>query len=244
MAVLRAEFEQKFTEVLTSKAVTALRVATGALDPHPSRRPEQGDRSPPRGRQRHLSPDTERLPRRPGVLRRQLEPHHTAQPSRRTKPAGRRTKPAGRRTGNGPGQPRAGAIRRGEDNASAIVRGSYRSVCHRCSPGSPGVDPEPLEQFSAENTARLAPSPGPLYHGPARSQGSTSRFIPLPALCRPPTSRWRAGAHVDVGRPHRGWTSQYGGILRRRASPCGSVVWCRSVPHLPPLSAPQQGNHS
>lgn len=238
MAVLGAEFEQKFTEVLTSRAVTALRVAAGALDPSPSRRPEQDGRSPPRGHQRHLSPDTARLPRRPGGLRRQLESHHTAQPSRRTKSAGRRT-------GNGPGQPRVGAIRRGEDNASAIVRGSYRSVCHRCSPGSPGVDPGPLAQFSAGNTARLAPSLARSAQSRAGAMArSTSRFIPLPALCRPPTSHWRAGAHVDVGRPHERLDQPLRGILRRRASPCGSVVWCRSVPHLPPLSAPQQGNHS
>ena len=237
MAVLRAEFEQKFTEVLTSRAITALRVAVGALDPHPSRRPEQDGRSPPRGHQRHLSPDTERLPRRPGGLRRQLESHHTAQP-------GWRTRSAGRRTGNGPGQPRAGAIRRGEGNASAIVRGSYRSACHRCPPGSPGVDPEPLERFSAENTARLALSLARSAQSRARAiAGSTTDSFPY-RPCAGLPHRTGGLERVDVGRPHQRLDQPLRGILRRRASPCGSVVWCRSVPHLPPLSAPQQGNHS
>ena len=104
MAAPRTEFEQKFTEVLTSRAVP---VAAGALDPHPNRRPEHDGRSPPRGHRRHLSPDTERLSRRPSGLRQQLESHHTAQP-------GRRTKSTSRQTGNGPGQPPADAIRRGK----------------------------------------------------------------------------------------------------------------------------------
>jgi hypothetical protein len=238
MAALRTEFERRFPEVLTSRAVIALRVAADPLDPHSCRRPERDSRSPPRGHQRHLDPDTERLPRRPGGLRRQLESHHTGQPSRRTRSAGRRT-------GSGQGQPRAGAIRRGEDNAFATVRGSYRSVCHRCSPGSPGVDPEPLEQFSAENTARLAPSLAWSAHSRARAIArSTSRLIPLPALCRPPTSHWRAGAHVDVGRPHQrldqplwGNPPTLGLALRPwcDAGPCPTYHRCQ--PH-------NRGNHS
>jgi hypothetical protein len=150
MTVLTAEFEQKFTEVLTSRAVAVPCGATRALGPHPDRRPEQDGRSPPRRHRRDLSPGTERLPRRPTGLRQQLELHHTAQPSRGSKSTSRRTE-------NGPGQPSADTIRGGKDYVSAIVRGSYRSACHRCSRGSPGVDPEPLEQFLAESTTRLAP---------------------------------------------------------------------------------------
>jgi hypothetical protein len=218
MAVLRAEFEQKFTEVLTSRAITALRVAAGPLDPHPSRRPEQDGRSSPRGHQRQLSPDTEHLPRRPGGFRRQLESHHTARPSRCTKSAGRRT-------GNGRGQPRAGAIRRGEDNASATVRGSYRSVCHRCPPGSPGVDPEPLEQFSAENTARLTPSPAWSAQSRARTiaRSTTDSFPYRPCAGLPHRTGGLERASMSDG-PTNGWTSHYGVILRRRASPCGCGV--------------------
>ncbi len=47
MRGLRAEFEQKFTEVLTSRAATAPRGAMGTLDPHSGRRPDRDGRSPP-----------------------------------------------------------------------------------------------------------------------------------------------------------------------------------------------------
>ena len=175
MRGLRAEFEQKFTEVLTSRAATAPRGAMGTLDPHSGRRPDRDGRSPPRRHQRDLSSDTERLPRRPGELRQQLELHHTAQPSRGTSSISRRTE-------DGPSQPPADTIRGGEDNATAIVRGRYRGVCHGCTRSSPGVDQGLLEQLSAENTARLAPS----LARPGRSRSgaiarSTRRSIPVPA---------------------------------------------------------------
>jgi len=48
MTVLRAESEQKFSKVLRSRAATAHRGTTRALDPHPERRSEQDGRSPPR----------------------------------------------------------------------------------------------------------------------------------------------------------------------------------------------------
>ena len=232
MAVLRTEFEQKFTEVLASRAVAVLRSTMGALDPHPERRLEQDGRSPPGPHRRDLSPGTEPLSRRPSRPRQDLELNHIAQRSRGTKSANRRTE-------NGPSQLPVDAIRGGEDYASAIVHGSYRSVCPRCSRGSPGVDQAPPEQFSAENAARLVPPlarPGKLRSGvPARS---TSRSIPVPALCRPPTSHWRAGARVDVGRPHqrldqplRGNSPTPGLALR--------LLWCGgagSRPYLSPLS--------
>ena len=107
MRGLRAEFEQKFTEVLTSRAATAPRGAMGTLDPHSGRRPDRDGRSPPRRHQRDLSPDTECLPRRPGELRQQLELHHTAQPSRGTSSISRRTE-------DGPSQPPADTIRGGK----------------------------------------------------------------------------------------------------------------------------------
>jgi hypothetical protein len=236
MPALGAELEQKFTEVLTSRAVAAPRGAMEALDPQPGRRPEQDGRPSPCGHRRDLSQDTERLPRRPGVLRQQLELHHEAQP-------GRRPRSPSRRTENGPGQPPADAIRKGEEYASAIVRGSYRSVCHRCPSGSPGVGPEPLERFSAENAARLATSlarPAQLRTGAIA--WPTSRLIPLPALCRPPTSHWRAGARRCRQAPSTAGPA-ITGELADAGRPAALVVWCRSVP-LPPLSAPQQGNHS
>ena len=239
MTVQSTEFEQKFVEVLTSRAATAPHGALGARDPHLNRRREQDSRSPPRRHGRDLSPGAGRLARRPGELRQQLELHQSAQPSRRTKSVSRQTE-------NGPGQPLADTIRRGEDHVSAIVRGSYRSVCHRCPRGSTRVDPGPLEQFPAENTARLTPSlarPGKLR--PAATARSTDTSNPVPALCRPPTSHWRAGARVDVGRPRqrldqplRGDSPTSG--LAPRLWWCGAGPW----PQLPPLSAPQQRNYS
>jgi hypothetical protein len=223
MAALRTEFEQRFTEVLTSRAVAAPRGAMRALDPHPGRRPEQDGRSPPRRHRRDPSPATERLPRRPGGLRQQLELHDTARPSRGAKSASRRT-------GNGSSQPPVDTIRGGEDYASAIVRGSYRSVCHRCSPGSSGVDPEHLEQFSAENTARLAPSlarPAKLRTGAIAR--STSRFPYRPCAGLPHRTGGLECASMSEG-PTNGWTSHHGGTLRRLALPCGSCGWRRSVP--------------
>jgi hypothetical protein len=112
-------------------------------------------------------------------------------------------------------------------------------------PGSPGVDLEPLEQFSAENTARLAPS----LARPAQSRTgaiarSTSRFISLPALCRPPTSHWRAGAHIDVGRPHQRLDQPLRG---NSPTPGLALRFCGVVPVRDPLTtiaALQQGNHS
>ena len=62
MTASRSEFEQRFTEVLTSMAAAADRGAMGALDPHLEQPPEQDGRSPPRHHRRDLSPDTERLP--------------------------------------------------------------------------------------------------------------------------------------------------------------------------------------
>jgi hypothetical protein len=232
------EFEQKFTEVLRSRAATAPCRVIREPHPHPSRRLAQDGRFPPCRHRRDLSLDTERLRRRPSGLRQPRELHYSAQPRRGTT--------ASRHTRNGPGQPLVDTIRRGEDHLSAIVRGSYRSVCPRCSHGSTGVDPEFLELFSAENTARLAP----LFAGSAMlrtgaTARSTSKPIPVPALCRPPTSHWRAGARVDVGRPHqrldqplRGNSPTPGLALLRMW--CGAGLW----PHLPPLSAPEQGNHS
>jgi len=165
---------------------------------------------------------------------RQLELHHEAQP-------GRRCQIASWRTENGPSQPPVDAIRRGEDYVSAIVPRSYRSVCHRCPPGSPGVDPGPLERFSTESAARLAPGPARLRTGAIA--WSASRLIPLPALCRPPTSHWRAGARrcrkapPTAGPAITGELSTPGLALR--------LLWCGAGPcPLPPLSAPQQGNHS
>jgi hypothetical protein len=77
MTDIRPEFEQKFTEALTSRAATVPRGAMGALDPHLEQRPEQDGRSPPRPHRRALSPDTGRLPRKPGGLRQQPELPHT-----------------------------------------------------------------------------------------------------------------------------------------------------------------------
>src|SRR6266480_4840925 len=238
MRGLRAEFEQKFTEVLTSRAATAPRGAMGTLDPHSGRRPDRDGRSPPRRHQRDLSPDTECLPRRPGELRQQLELHHTAQPSRGTSSISRRTE-------NGPSQPPADTIRGGEDNAPAIVRGRYRGVCHRCSRSSPGVDQGLLEQLSAENTARLAPSlarPGRLRSGAIAR--STSKSIPVPACAGLPH---RTGglerASMSEG-PTNGWTSHYGGTLRCLASPCGSWCGAGSWPTYHRCQPQQQGNQS
>jgi hypothetical protein len=92
MAARGAEFEQEFTEVLTSRAVATPRGTVGALDPHPSRRLEQAGRSPPRGHRRDLSQDAKRLPRGPGGLRQQLELHHAARPGRRAKEPSRALK--------------------------------------------------------------------------------------------------------------------------------------------------------
>jgi len=47
MAAPEAELEQRFTEMLTSRAATARRGATGALDPHPVSASGQDGRSPP-----------------------------------------------------------------------------------------------------------------------------------------------------------------------------------------------------
>src|SRR6266567_6599561 len=174
MTALRAEFEQRFCKVLKSRATTAPRGAMRALDPHPERRPEQDGRSPPRRRRRDLSPGSERLSRRPGPLGQQLEVHHTAQPSRGAKLASRQTE-------NGPGQPPVDTIRRGEDHASAIVRGSYRNVCHRCPHGNTGVDPGPLEQLPAENTARLTTPPARTgRHRFGATARSTGKSTPIP----------------------------------------------------------------
>jgi hypothetical protein len=131
MAALTAEFEQKFIEVLISRAVTTLRLAAGALDPHPSRRPYQDGYSPPRGQRRDLR----------------------------------------------------------------------------------------------ENASRLAPSLAlPAQSRTGAIAGPLADSFPYPALCRPPTSHWRAGAHVDVGRPRHGWSSHYGGTLRRGPRPAALVV--------------------
>jgi hypothetical protein len=107
MAALGAEFEQRFSEVLTSRAVAAPHRAAGVFGPHPSRRPEGDGRSPPCGHRRDLSPGTERLPRTPCGPGQQLEWHHAARP-------GRRAKSRGQRNENGPGQPPGDAIRRGK----------------------------------------------------------------------------------------------------------------------------------
>ena len=47
MAAPEAELEQRFTEMLTSRAATAPRGATGALDHTSCRHPGQDGRSPP-----------------------------------------------------------------------------------------------------------------------------------------------------------------------------------------------------
>ena len=235
MALLGAEFEQRFSEVLTSRAIAAPRRAV--LGPHASRRLERDGRSPPCGHRRDLSPGTERLSRTPCGLGQQLEWHHAAQP-------GRRAKSPGQRNENGPGQPPGDAILRGKDYASAIVRGSHRGVCHRCPHGSPGVGSDAPEQFSAQITARLAPwlaRPTQLRTGAIT--WSTSRLIPLPALCRPPTSHWRAGARRCRKAPPTA-----GPAITGDSPPPGLVLrllWCGAgACPLPPLSAPQQGNHS
>jgi hypothetical protein len=62
MTALSNEFEQQFTKVLRSRLAAVPRGVIGALDPHPSRRPEQDARSPPCRHRRDLSPDTERYP--------------------------------------------------------------------------------------------------------------------------------------------------------------------------------------
>lgn len=239
MTALRAEFEQRFSKVLRSRAATAPRGAMRALDPHPERRPEQDGRSPSRHRRRDLSPGSEHLSRRPGPLGQQLEVHHAAQP-------GRGAKLASRPTENGPGQPPVDTIRKGEDHASAIVRGSYRNVCHRCPYGSTGADPGPLEQLPAENTARLTTPPARTgRHRFGATARSTGRSTPIPALCRPPTSHWRAGARVDVGRPHQRLEQPSRGNSPT-PGPAPRFLWCgcRSLAGLPPLSALQEGNHS
>lgn len=106
--------------------------------------------------------------------------------------------------------------------------------CTTQRPGTAGAVP-------AENAPRLTT---PLAR-PGATETSTSRSIPVPALCRPPTSHWRVGACVDVGRPHqrldqplRGNSPTPGLALR--------LLWCGAGPwsHLPPSSAPQQGNYS
>jgi hypothetical protein len=237
MTGLSAEFEQRFSEVLPLMAATAPRGAMGAVDPHMGQRPEQDSRSPPHRHRRDLSPETEPLPHGSAGLRQQLELHHTAQPSRGTKATSRRTE-------DGPGQHLASTIRGGEDYATAIVRGRYRGVCHRCSRSSSGVGPESLEQLIAENTARLAPSlarPGrPRSGAIARS---TPKPIPVPALCRPPTSHWRAGARVDVGRPHERLDQP----LRGNSPTPGLALqlsWCGagSLPAYHRCQPQQQGN--
>jgi len=199
-------------------AATAPRGAMGLLDPHPGRGPGQDGRSPPLGHGRDLSPDAERLPRRPSGPRQQLELHHEAQPSRRAKSPSRCTE-------NGPRQPPVDAIRRGEDYVSAIVPRSYHSVCHRCPPGSPGVDPEPPERFSAESTARLASSPGPHDYGPARSHGPLANSFPYRPCAGLHIALEGWSASMSEG-PTNGWTSHYAD-LRRRALPGGS---CGVVP--------------
>jgi len=237
MSALKTEFEQRFNQVQPPWAATAPRRAVEAVDLYSGRRPEEDGRSPPRRHRRDPSPETEWLLRRPVEPRQQLELHHTAQPSRGTKATSRRTE-------DGPGQHLARTIRGGEDYATAIVRGRYRGVCHRCSRSSSGVGPESLEQLIAENTARLAPSlarpGGPRSGAIARS---TPKPIPVPALCRPPTSHWRAGARVDVGRPHerldqplRGNSPTPGLALR--------LSWCGagSLPAYHRCQPQQQGN--
>lgn len=186
MTVLRAEFEQKFSKVLRSRAATAPRGVMRALDPHPERRPEQDGRSPPRCRRRDLSPGSERLSRRPGPLGQRLEVHHT------------------------------------------------------------GVDPGPLEQLPAENTARLTTPPARTgRHRSGATARSTGKSTPIPALCRPPTSHWRAGARVDVGRPHqRLEQSSQGNSPTPRLALRFVCCECRSVADSTPLSAPQEGNYS
>jgi hypothetical protein len=218
MTVLRAEFEQRFSRVLKSRAATASRGTMQALDPHPERHPEQDGRSPPRRHRRDLSPGPERLFRRPGPLEHRLEAHHTAQSSRGAKLASRQT-------GNGPGQPPVDTIRRGEDHASAIVRGSYRNVCHRCPHGNTGVDPGPLEQLPAENTARLTtPSPVPADTGSARPPDQLVSPLPSrPCAGLPHRTGGLERASMSAG-PTDGWSSHRGGTLRRRASPCGSCA--------------------
>jgi hypothetical protein len=204
MTALNTEFEQKFIKVLRSRVAAVPRGVMGALDPHPNRRLEQDGRSPPCCHRRDLSPDTERLSRRPGRLWQQLEPHHSAQPSPGTT--------ASAHSENGPGQPLADTVRRGEDHVPAIVRGSYRSVYHRCSHGGPGVDPGSLGRPSAGNTARLAPLPArPANSGPARSQGLlTDPFPYRPCAGLPHRNGGLERASMSEG-PTNGWTSHHGG---------------------------------
>src|SRR5690348_773597 len=205
MTGLSAEFEQRFNEVLPLMAATAPRGAMGAVDPHVGQRPEQDSRSPPHRHQRDLSPETEPLPHGPTELRQQLELHHTAQQSRGTKATSRRTE-------DGPGQHLASTIRGGEDYATAIVRGRYRGVCHRCSRSGSGIGPESLEQLIAENTARLAPSLArPGRPGPARSQGPHPNPLPYrPCAGLPHRTGGLERASMSEG-PTNGWTSHYGG---------------------------------
>ena len=115
---------------------------------------------------------------------------------------------------------------------------SYRSVCHRCPPGSPGVDPEPLERFATESAARLAPLPGPARLRTGAIAWSASRLIPLPALCRPPTSHWRAGAR-RCRKAHQRLDQPLRDTLRRRALPCGS---CGVLPVRAPYHRCQPRN--
>jgi hypothetical protein len=194
MTVLRAEFEQKFSKVLKSRAATAPRGAMRALDPHPERRPEQDGRSPPRRRRRDLSPGSERLSRRPGPLGQRLEVHHTAPPSRGAKLASRQTE----------------------------------------------------KQLPAENTALLTTPPARTgRHRFGATARSTDKSTPIPALCRSPTSHWRAGARVDVGRPHQRLEQPSQGNSPTPGLALRFVCCeCRSVADLPPLSALQEGNYS
>jgi hypothetical protein len=219
MAASEAEFELGFTEVLTSRRASPLAEPLGGSLLRPNRRPEQDGRSPPGRDRRGRSQDSERLSASPGGPRQQIELRHAAQPSRRAKSPSRRTE-------NGPGQPCADAIRKGEGCASAIVRGSYRSVCRRCRPGRFGVGPECLGRFPAETTTRLAP------RSPARQTATgavawpTSTLIPtgLGPASHIALEGWSAS--MPEG-PTNGWTSHYGGTLRCQASPCGS---CDAAP--------------
>ena len=107
MAATEAELEQKFTEVLASRAATAPCGAIGALDPPWADVLGRTASHRPSGHRRDLSPDAEPLPRRPSGPRQQLELHHEAQP-------GRRARSPSRRSENGPSQPPVDAIRRGK----------------------------------------------------------------------------------------------------------------------------------
>jgi hypothetical protein len=236
MTELKTEFEQKFNEVRSRWAATGPRRAVEAVDLYSGRRPEEDGRSPPRRHRQDPSPETERLLRRPGELRQQLERHHTAQPSRGTGATSRRTE-------DGSDQLSVGTIRGGEDYATAIVRGRYRGVCHRCSRGGPGVDPEPPGQLSAENTARLATSlarTGKLRSGAiARSTSNSCPYRPCAGL------QHRTGGleRADVGRPHqrldqpsRGNSPTPG--LAPRLWCCGAGSW----PKYHRCQPQQQGN--